>query len=197
LQKKYQLARIAALDLLEYYKAISRKQDISWSFRGLKHAIGRKKVSGRVKKILISFIELLEISTQTKRNMILREIIAELSSQEASSRKSDQQDSHIIEQVDRIIVRNTAKPIPNKPGYYRWAIFLKPKEALNEVKKVTYTLHKTFPRPIRRISEKTRGFRLEGSGWGEFLVKVEIIFIDGKKATKYHWLKLGPTPLDT
>lgn len=66
-----------------------------------------------------------------------------------------------------------------------------PKDALSQVNSVTYTLHETFPDPVRHVTDRESGFKLKSKGWGEFQVKVEIYLENREKLTEYHWLELG------
>lgn len=48
-----------------------------------------------------------------------------------------------------------------------WEVHLEGnKEELGEVEYVEYTLHETFPNPVRRKYDQSSGFKLETSGWG-------------------------------
>jgi transcription initiation factor IIF auxiliary subunit len=55
---------------------------------------------------------------------------------------------------------------------WKWAVWLEgPREELEAVKEVVYTLHPTFPQPVHRQTDPKNKFRLEARGWGEFLIR--------------------------
>jgi hypothetical protein len=75
--------------------------------------------------------------------------------------------------------------------WWRWAVWLEGSAAdLRAVREVVYTLHPTFPNPVRHVDTRENGFRLESAGWGEFELYAEILFKDGRKERRSHWLKL-------
>lgn len=201
IRKETDKAIVAANDLLEYYKSIHNKQILNWDFHGLKHMIeNTERVSNQVKEILLDFISLAETSDESKKINILADLPAKIRSKgllRSIFYANEAPNIFKKNQQPNIMVRNTSTPDPIRPGWYTWEIFLTPSESLNKVKNVTYTLHKSFsPNHIIPVTDRENDFRLQNSGWGEFQVKVEINFDDGKKMTKYHWLELGPTPLD-
>lgn len=92
-----------------------------------------------------------------------------------------------------IQVSNTAQKSA-KSGYYDWAIFLTGSDAaLDSVSYVQYLLDPTFRDPEVTISDRSTNFRYKATGWGEFEVKVKVVF---KSATRKplqlrHWLKFS------
>jgi len=52
-------------------------------------------------------------------------------------------------------------------------------EQLDAVESVEYTLHPTFPKPVRLVQERSTKFRLESSGWGSFLLRANLARKDG------------------
>jgi transcription initiation factor IIF auxiliary subunit len=64
------------------------------------------------------------------------------------------------------------------------------KAVLSGIKAVEYTLHPTFPNPVRQ--GRGPDFAITANGWGEFNSKVKITFKDKKKPEKVmnYWLKL-------
>lgn len=74
---------------------------------------------------------------------------------------------------------------------WNWAIWLTGSAAeLDQIKQVTYTLHPSFPNPVRVIRAKRDGFRLQSNGWGEFRIYIDILFRDGEHTQLSHDLKL-------
>jgi transcription initiation factor IIF auxiliary subunit len=75
--------------------------------------------------------------------------------------------------------------------WWDWSVWLDgPKEALDRVKYVEYTLHPTFPKPVREESDRTSNFRLSSAGWGTFTVHVNVVQKDGQKIRLKHELSL-------
>lgn len=87
-----------------------------------------------------------------------------------------------LDQHGKITTKNTSKYIGK--DQWEWKIFIvSDDETLDEVECVEYTLHPTFPDPIKKICRKgpnsRRGFFLTAKGWGTFTIGVKIIFKDG------------------
>ena len=207
-QKKTEEAAKAALDLLEYYEAIHGKKVFNWKFRGLKKTIEDKEISSNVKFVLSSFIELVENPNDLFKNSLLEMLPEKIQSSKSTTIPLLPEKiraplegiwSHVFpskkdlkpKTAKEIFVKNTSTPDPKQPGSYYWEIFLMPKDALSQVDSVTYTLHETFPDPVRPVTDRESGFKLRSKGWGEFQVKVEIYLENREKLTKYHWLELG------
>jgi V8-like Glu-specific endopeptidase len=63
---------------------------------------------------------------------------------------------------------------------WNWAVWLEGSpEQLDAVESVEYTLHPTFPKPVRLVQERSTKFRLESGGWGSFLLRASIRRKDG------------------
>jgi hypothetical protein len=77
-------------------------------------------------------------------------------------------------------------------NWWKWSVWLegRPKD-LAVVDHVVYTLHPTFPDPVRIVRDRRTGFRLESSGWGEFELYLEIVDKNGKTHRRRHWLRLS------
>lgn len=74
---------------------------------------------------------------------------------------------------------------------WNWSVWLAGSEAeLDRVDHVTYTLHPSFPNPVREIRTRKGGFRLKSSGWGEFTIYLDIVDKDGEHRQLTHDLKL-------
>lgn len=77
--------------------------------------------------------------------------------------------------------------------YYEWCVFVdEPAEVIGTIKSVEYTLHPTFPDPVRLVETKSNKFALFLSGWGEFSIRIRINYEDGSSATSSHYLHLHP-----
>lgn len=75
--------------------------------------------------------------------------------------------------------------------WWSWAVWLEaPKREMDAIKCVVYRLHSTFEEPVRTITTRRNGFKLESGGWGEFVIHLEIVGIDGRRRKRDHSLKL-------
>jgi transcription initiation factor IIF auxiliary subunit len=84
-------------------------------------------------------------------------------------------------------VDNWAREI--EPGWWDWAIYINGTATeLNQIKCVQYTLHPTFPNPVRMVCSPP--FQLSARGWGTFVVGVTIFFKDGQTILTNYQLDL-------
>jgi len=65
---------------------------------------------------------------------------------------------------------------------------------LEDIESVTYFLHPTFVKPVRLVTDRANGFRLNSSGWGEFTIRAEILRRNGRVLKRSHQLKLTYPP---
>ena len=90
-----------------------------------------------------------------------------------------------------ITTENVAKRFGD--NQWRWTIFVKgPKKDIDGIKCVEYTLHPTFPNPVRKVCEHggpTQPFALTATGWGTFPVGIKILMKDGRNLELKHQLK--------
>jgi hypothetical protein len=89
-------------------------------------------------------------------------------------------------------------------NWWSWSVELDgPDDELDKVAYAQYTLHPTFPDPVQRVANRRTKFRLKSSGWGEFMIYVEVGYKNGKTGRLEHWLELsmpegdGPTARQT
>jgi hypothetical protein len=76
--------------------------------------------------------------------------------------------------------------------WWEWSVWLDGTAAeLKAIDHVEYTLHATFPDPVRTVKTRRNGFRLDSAGWGEFEIFLEIVRTDGKTLKRKHWLELA------
>lgn len=62
---------------------------------------------------------------------------------------------------------------------FEWSIELHGEsKALDAIDSVVYTLHPTFKSPVQKVRSRNDNFRLVRIGWGVFMVKIRISFID-------------------
>ena len=75
--------------------------------------------------------------------------------------------------------------------YWKWSVSLDgPAKELDRVKSVTYTLHPTFPKPVRTIESRQDKFKLETAGWGAFTLYATVLRKNGTVEKLKHELQL-------
>lgn len=75
--------------------------------------------------------------------------------------------------------------------WWKWSVWLEGSaKELAAIDHVVYTLHPTFPDPVRTVKNRRTAFKLESSGWGEFEIYLQIAHRDGKVRKRRHWLTL-------
>src|SRR5881628_3668103 len=75
--------------------------------------------------------------------------------------------------------------------WWEWWIWLEGSDAeLASVDKVVYTLHPTFPKPVRTVDTRKNKFMLKTAGWGTFRVYAQVLKRDGSKLKLQHDLVL-------
>jgi transcription initiation factor IIF auxiliary subunit len=96
--------------------------------------------------------------------------------------------SQAVQGQSNIQTRNSAHYAGN--GRYEWTICVKADVSiLDSIGYVEYTLHPTFPNPVRYGTGPN--FSLSSDGWGEFNVQVKIGLKDGEVLRTQHWLTLS------
>ena len=94
--------------------------------------------------------------------------------------------------AQNITASNTSRALGN--GRWEWTVFLTaPPQVLRQIDCVEYTLHPTFPQPIRRvcaIGDTSRPFSLTASGWGEFQIRIRVFMKRGNPVELTHDLRL-------
>ena len=94
--------------------------------------------------------------------------------------------------AQNIKVANTSQ-LSKKKGYYDWTIFIQTDTStLNSIDHVEYLLHPTFSNPQVSSYDRKGNFSYSTSGWGEFEIKIKVVFKDENKGPLYmtHWLVL-------
>jgi len=75
--------------------------------------------------------------------------------------------------------------------WWKWAVWVEGRdEALDLIEFVEWTLHPTFPNPIRKIHDRASKFRLATGGWGVFQIVARAQMKNGQQAKLRHYLKL-------
>ncbi len=86
---------------------------------------------------------------------------------------------------------NTATQV--RPGWWRWTTYVSgPDELLDEIECVEYTLHRTFPEPVRKVCKRGDGlfaFPLTTEGWGTFEIPIRVTRKDGQEVELSHQLR--------
>ena len=78
-----------------------------------------------------------------------------------------------------------------EPGWWEWGILVEgTSERLDQIRCVGYTLHRTFPNPVRLVCSRRDRFELKARGWGEFEVGVKLMLKDGSIRQLSHDLEL-------
>jgi hypothetical protein len=74
---------------------------------------------------------------------------------------------------------------------YSWTVWIaEPAPKLQEIKCVEYTLHPTFPSPVRTQCDSKKAFSLTAAGWGEFTIYLRITWKDGHETKQSYPLDL-------
>jgi transcription initiation factor IIF auxiliary subunit len=63
-------------------------------------------------------------------------------------------------------------------------------EALDQIDYVEWTLHPTFPNPIRKTRNRSEKYRIETGGWGVFQIGARVQTKDGSSVRLRHSLSL-------
>ena len=76
--------------------------------------------------------------------------------------------------------------------WWRWSLWIEgSNEDLDRIQSVTYSLHPTFPEPIRTVTDRASKFQLRCSGWGIFKIPVRVRLKDGKTIELAHQLQFA------
>ncbi|EPR80142.1 YEATS family protein [Spraguea lophii 42_110] len=92
-----------------------------------------------------------------------------------------------------IFITSTSHQLPPTPegSTHKWKVSIRAAFNcdLSYIKDITYTLHETFPNPIRTVGYP---FEIEEMGWGEFNIHIKINFIDEneKSVSTSHFIML-------
>jgi transcription initiation factor IIF auxiliary subunit len=75
--------------------------------------------------------------------------------------------------------------------WWKWSVWIDGDVSeLDAIDYVQYTLHHTFARPVRKVSDRSSQFRLDSSGWGTFMLYAKVVSKDGGSVTLQHELQL-------
>jgi len=88
-------------------------------------------------------------------------------------------------EISRLETRNIAKPTAD--GRWDWSVYIDADPlSLQRIKCVEYTLHKSFPNPVRTRCTPENNFALSSNGWGTFRIKIKVMFKNGTEQLLYH-----------
>jgi transcription initiation factor IIF auxiliary subunit len=75
--------------------------------------------------------------------------------------------------------------------WWSWSVWVEADDhALDLVDHVEWTLHPTFPTPIRRVEKRATKFRLDTGGWGVFTIHACVSLKGGSEVKLKHMLQL-------
>ena len=90
----------------------------------------------------------------------------------------------------KITTRNISTYVGN--DQWNWTVFLEATpEVLTSIQCVQYTLHPTFPKPVRNVCEigdRRYPFGLSSQGWGVFEIAIRVSFKNGDRLSLKHML---------
>lgn len=76
--------------------------------------------------------------------------------------------------------------------WWKWEIWIDASdEHLDKIDYVVYTLHSTFPNPVRQVNDRASRFKLNADGWGTFTIYARIFRKDGTEIPVQHNLFLA------
>ena len=79
-----------------------------------------------------------------------------------------------------------------EPGWWEWGVRIRGTAAnLNKVRCVEYTLHRSFPNPVRTVCTRQNNFELRTTGWGTFTIPIKVLFKDNTVLQLSHALRLA------
>ena len=75
--------------------------------------------------------------------------------------------------------------------WWNWWIWIEGDPTdLDEIDHIVYTLHPTFPNPVRKIADRKSKFKLESEGWGTFTIYAKVVLKNKKEIPLEHELSL-------
>ena len=75
--------------------------------------------------------------------------------------------------------------------WWSWAVWIDgAPEQLRDVEFVEYTLHPSFPDPVRVVRTKDNNFKLSTGGWGIFPIHARVVTKSGAEVRLTHDLSL-------
>jgi transcription initiation factor IIF auxiliary subunit len=100
--------------------------------------------------------------------------------------------------AQEISAANTSRYVGDRR--WEWTVFVQASpETLNGIRCVEYTLHPTFPDPVRRqcaLGDLRFPFALTTNGWGTFEIAIKVLFKDGRERALKHMLVFAAPPVE-
>jgi transcription initiation factor IIF auxiliary subunit len=87
-----------------------------------------------------------------------------------------------------------SRDIGKKGGmdFYAWCVFLQGSpEEIGRIRQIEYTLHPSFPDPVRVVEDADHCFALESQGWGIFQVRARVTYRNKEMVRQGFSLQLG------
>lgn len=80
----------------------------------------------------------------------------------------------------QLVHRTSFLRVKNGRDYYRIVVSLSAAvpEALSQVERVVYFLHRTFKNPVREVRDARKQFALKTAAWGEFTIRADVYVKD-------------------
>ena len=79
-----------------------------------------------------------------------------------------------------------------EPGWWEWGVYIEGAGTeLDRIRCVEYTLHPTFPNPVRVVCSRKDRFLLTSRGWGTFTVRIKLMLNDGSIHQMAHPLRFN------
>ena len=77
----------------------------------------------------------------------------------------------------------------SEQDFYRWKIFADASDSeLDNIDYIEYELHPSIPNSYRPIADRNSKFALKFNSWGEFTVRMTVVFKNGTKNNFVHHL---------
>jgi transcription initiation factor IIF auxiliary subunit len=75
--------------------------------------------------------------------------------------------------------------------WWRWSVRVEgDPESLDQIARVVYQLHPTFPQPVREVTDRETNFAVKSEGWGTFVIHARVELQDGRSQKLSHELQL-------
>lgn len=96
----------------------------------------------------------------------------------------------LVPESPEITAHNTASPAGG--NRWDWTVFIRASEdLLAQIRCVEYTLHPTFPDPVRTVCQqgsRDQAFALSSNGWGTFTIHIRVMMKNGQEKRLQHAL---------
>ncbi len=69
--------------------------------------------------------------------------------------------------------------------WWKWRLWIEGTETeLDQIDRVVYNLHSTFPDPVRTVTDRSSKFMLKTGGWGVFRIYADVFLREHKTPTR-------------